>query len=148
MCTQATKINADSLDEFLQDNSVNVFAIVGKTMCGKTHLADALVKSLRDVRSPCFPIFIDEVHPDVGVVITGAIQVAALGRPVVVACQAYRDVSQYIAECVTLGSAIVISGHLGDLKDVEALSAHFGIDASALAATPNREFLVLRRTTN
>lgn len=84
MRTQTPKINAKSLDDVLQDESVTVFAIIGATMCGKTHLADALVRRLRDIRAPCFPIFIDEPDRSTMPLVTTAIQSSTSGRPVVI----------------------------------------------------------------
>jgi hypothetical protein len=138
-------IDANSLDAVTNQKKVTIFAIIGITCCGKTHLADALVKKLREVRC-CFPIFIDEVAQDTQFVVEAAIRGATPFRPVILAGQTYRDVSAAIDEPLRQGTAIVLCGKLNTLNDSQALSLQFGIDQTLLSGIEIPRFLALHKT--
>jgi hypothetical protein len=143
-----TTVSASTINEIARNRATTIFALVGQSGCGKTHLADALVRSLRIERMPCFPVFLDEVSAGmlsvIAPVVTALIHAATPEYPAIIAGQSYSDVSSFLAEHIAHGSAIVLSSTPCGIDSAETLAAQFSISAQTLAAIPDRTFAVLR----
>jgi GTPase SAR1 family protein len=143
----STIITASKIEKMTLNRSIVLIVILGMSGCGKTYLAEALIKSMPTMRGPCCPLFIDEAgDPSIKGVIVEAVRTASQGRPVIITAQQFGDVAEYVETLVKDGSAVVLSGMACSISDAERLTALFDNGSAKIATDHVGEFVVLHRT--